>query len=281
MRGASYIDLPKVIKNKKVVINVQNYDQKCFLWSILSALHPVPRDPQRVTKYTPYEHELDEALKGKIVKMDDILKFDKQGNIYVNVYSYNKDHVIYPLSITKNIVDKHVSLLYMKDENNSHYCWIKSLSRLLSSQISKKEHVRYICERCLSTYSLEDKLKDHETYYKIHDAVKIEMPTKMDKILEFKNYNNSLRVPFVIYADFECLLRKTDTCKPDPSKSYTTAYQKHEPISFSYYVKYANGSYKPPVTYVGLDAPKVFMEMLTEETIAIKRYTIIKYLGFH
>ena len=37
--GSSYINLPKLISDKKAVVNVQNNDQKCFMWSILSALN--------------------------------------------------------------------------------------------------------------------------------------------------------------------------------------------------------------------------------------------------
>ncbi|KAL4083434.1 hypothetical protein QTP88_028750 [Uroleucon formosanum] len=48
-KGSSYIPLPKHIGDKKAIINVQNKDDKCFLWAILSALHPVEKNPQRVT----------------------------------------------------------------------------------------------------------------------------------------------------------------------------------------------------------------------------------------
>ena len=41
LRGSSYVDLPDIIKNKKAIINVKNSDNKCFMWSILSAIHPI------------------------------------------------------------------------------------------------------------------------------------------------------------------------------------------------------------------------------------------------
>ena len=41
IRGSSYVDLPGPIKNKQCCINVQNNDNKCFEWAVLSALHPV------------------------------------------------------------------------------------------------------------------------------------------------------------------------------------------------------------------------------------------------
>ena len=44
MRGSSYIDLPPFIKNK-VCINVENKDDECFKWAILSARHPSKKMP--------------------------------------------------------------------------------------------------------------------------------------------------------------------------------------------------------------------------------------------
>ena len=38
--GSSYMELPSIIRNTNSVINIQNDDNKCFLWSILAALHP-------------------------------------------------------------------------------------------------------------------------------------------------------------------------------------------------------------------------------------------------
>ena len=61
--GGTYIDLPKKIKNKQACINVQNNDEMCLKWSILSALHhkDILRDLDRVTKYHQYANELNET----------------------------------------------------------------------------------------------------------------------------------------------------------------------------------------------------------------------------
>ena len=77
LRGSSYIDSPGKIKNIQCCINVKNNDNKCFMWSILSALHPIDRKnhPDRVTKYRQYENNL---------KFDDInfpVKLDKFQNL--------------------------------------------------------------------------------------------------------------------------------------------------------------------------------------------------------
>ena len=39
-KGSSYIPLPDWISNKKAIVNIQNKDDKCFVWCILRYLHP-------------------------------------------------------------------------------------------------------------------------------------------------------------------------------------------------------------------------------------------------
>ena len=40
LKGETYIPLPKALANKKAIINIQNKDNKCFLWCVLRALNP-------------------------------------------------------------------------------------------------------------------------------------------------------------------------------------------------------------------------------------------------
>ena len=48
------------------------------------------------------------------------------------------------------------------------------------------------------------------------------MPSEDTKILGFNQYKKSYKVPFVIYADLECITEKTDGCKNNPEDSSTT-----------------------------------------------------------
>jgi hypothetical protein len=121
----------------------------------------------------------------------------------------------------------------------------------------------------LSSFNSEEKLKDHKTYCGAHKHVRMEMPTPYDNILQFKHYNHSLKVPFVAYADFECMLQKIQSCQPSDETAYTNAYQIHAPNIFVYYIKYCNGDYKPPVEYSGMDAPKAFYEKIKEDAMHI------------
>ena len=55
------------------------------------------------------------------------------------------------------------------------------------------------------------KLKYHNgsAYGKEFDGYcRVEMPNKDNKILKYSPGNNSLKVPFIVYADLECLPEK-------------------------------------------------------------------------
>ena len=53
------------------------------------------------------------------------------------------------------------------------------------------------------------------------------------KILKYDPGKQSLKVPFIIYADLECLLQKTNTCQNNPDKSYTEKKVEHIPSGYS------------------------------------------------
>ena len=44
---------------------------------------------------------------------------------------------------------------------------------------------------------------------------------KIKKILKYNSREKSLKAPFMVYADLECILTKIDTCQNDLKKSYT------------------------------------------------------------
>ena len=54
-----------------------------------------------------------------------------------------------------------------------------------------------------------------------HDYCYVKMSNKDEKILKYNPGEKSLKVPFMIYADLECLIRKIDTYQNDHKKSST------------------------------------------------------------
>jgi hypothetical protein len=217
------------------------------------------KDPQRVSKYRKWEHEFEEALKGTEfpVKLTDVSKFAKRTCMSINVYCLDNKSFV-PLEITKDEKNIHIDILFYKN----HYCWIKDFSRLVYSQLRSHKEKIFIWKMCLMKFYSEEKLNDRKTYCGEHKPTKIIMPKPYNNITQFQNYNHSLKVPFVVYADFECLLQKISTCQPSDETSYTNAYQKHLPTNFAYHIKYSNENCRPPVEYCGLNAARVFYEKL-------------------
>ena len=248
IKASSYIDLPKELKNKNAIINMKNEDNKCFLWCVLRALNPKDTHPERIDKdLKSKEHTLNMEGITYPVDLKDIKRFEKQNlDISISVLGYSKDERIYPLRISKFTKVKkederkhNIVLLLIKNGDNSHYCLIKKLSALLSSQVNKHNHKLYFCLNCLNGYDEPEKLEKHKEYCSEEESIKINMPSP-DTYIKFKNFLYSERAPFAIYADFESIVKPLDTCEPDPNKSYTLKYQKHEPVSFVYYIKSFN-----------------------------------------
>ena len=58
MKGSSYIPLPDWISNKKAIVNIENKDEKCFLWCIPRYLHPVDEKDNRISDLKKYEFSI-------------------------------------------------------------------------------------------------------------------------------------------------------------------------------------------------------------------------------
>ena len=129
-----------------------------------------------------------------------------------------------------------VNLMLIFNGEKNHYCWIKDLSRLLSYQKKDGHHKQHFYLRCRNGFSSPTTLENYEGYCKSNDIVKVEMPVKGTS-LEFEKFHKKMRVPFVVYADFESFIKPSDTCQSDTSRPYTTQYQHHTPSSFCYYIK--------------------------------------------
>ena len=59
------------------------------------------------------------------------------------------------------------------------------------------------------------------------------MPDEDNKILKYVSREKPLKVPFIIYADLECLLKKINTCMNNPEKSCTEKKSVHKPSGYS------------------------------------------------
>ena len=278
LNASSYMELPTYLKNKKAIINMKNKDNECFKWCVLRALNPVVKNKERVDRDLISKQD---TLNMKGIKyhvsLRDIDLFEKLNpDISITVLGYDETEKVYPLRVSEYTVCKHdIILMLIKNEENAHYCLVNNISALLASGLSKKEHKRYFCLRCLCSFNCGKSLTEHKEYCYNNECVKTIMPGK-GTILKFKNFPHSEKVPFVVYADTEALIKEMHNCDPNPNKSYTKKYQKHEPVSFSYYIKCFDNSVCEPIlrTYTkstpeGEDAMDIFIKWLEEDVKAI------------
>ena len=88
-----------------------------------------------------------------------------------------------------------------------HYLAARSLSALLRG-ISSSNNRDFYCLHCFHSYRTLNKLKRHERVYNNHDYCHVDMPEEGKTTLKYYHRDKLLRVPFIIYADLQCLLKK-------------------------------------------------------------------------
>lgn len=163
MHAGCWVELPRDILAKKAVVNVRSHDNNaCFAWSVVAALYPVEKHMERSSRYPHYSRVLRFDDIEFPVTLNHIARFEDLNDMSVNVFTVQErttkkrdddDTMIVPLRLTKIKRDRHVNLLYMQDpravgeDSVGHFTWIKNLSRLVSSQLSKRGSRKYICDR--------------------------------------------------------------------------------------------------------------------------------------
>ena len=85
----------------------------------------------------------------------------------------------------------------------------------------------FYCLNCFRSYRTRNKLEAHKKICENHNYCNVEMPTKDNNIIKYNQGEKSIKLPFVVYADLECLLEKMSTCQNNPNEPSTTEINKH------------------------------------------------------
>ena len=105
-----------------------------------------------------------------------------------------------------------------------NHVFIKDFNRLMHSRTKHKDR-KHFCMSCLQNFTTKEILNSHrERCLLINDTQAVKYETG---VIKFKNYEKQIPIPFKIYADTECLLKRINI---DEGK-YTKLYQKHIPNS--------------------------------------------------
>ena len=96
------------------------------------------------------------------------------------------------------------------------------------------------------------------------------MPSEENKILKYSSGEKSLKVPFIIYANLKCLLKKVNACQNNPEKSYTEKKAKHIPSGYSLINCRSFDNTKNESSYYrGKDCMKIFCKDLRDQAMKI------------
>ena len=228
MNGSNYIKIPL---RSNAILNVENNDKYCFLWSTLAYLHPCTNNhPNRVSNYRQYFNELNiqdfDFSNG--FKCSDVHKFNELNNLSVNIFELNfyQDqnqwkHKLIPIEISKNNSDRVIDLAIYKN----HYVLIKKLDVFLGDHNKK-----FSCRRCLSSYTSENMLMKHKPKCENNDITSNK--TSNESHLYWKKHFHKNPLYFRIYADFEADNEKDDTIVGNK----TTNIYKQNPVLNGYHI---------------------------------------------
>ena len=119
--GRSYV---KILLRSNTILEIENNDKFCFMWSILASLHPCNNNhPNRVSNYKQYFKELN--INGfhfsKRFNCSDVHKFNEVKNLSINIFELNfyQDqsnwrNKLIPFEISKNDSDRVIELRFTK-----------------------------------------------------------------------------------------------------------------------------------------------------------------------
>ena len=226
--GSSCIPLPPKLNNlKKGLINIKNKDKECFKWCHIRLLNSTNSHPERINKQDKKTAStLDYSGIIFPMKERDYEIFEERFNIKVNVFGYNNK--VFSLYVSKKLNEQVLNVLLISNGEDSHYVFIKNFNRLMHSEVkTKNHHKKHFCMACLQNFTTKEILNSHiERCLSINGA---QAAIYEKGKIEFKNYDKLIPIPFKIYADSECSLKRISINKG----GYTKLYQKHIPSSIA------------------------------------------------
>ena len=258
--GSPYMDLPVELRSpRKGLMNIKNKDKKCFLWCHVRQINLLNKHPKRIFKNV--KKIVDKLNYDGIefpVQEKDFNKIEIKNDICINVFGY-EIKLIFLIYISDQKFEDSMDLLILIDNDKSHYVYIKDFDRFLFRK-AKNINKNWFCKSCLQCFNSENVLMKHkENCLSINrkESGKLE-----EGIVKFKNYFKQIPVPFKIYADFECNLKKVK-CNEG---CYTEKYQYHVPCSFASKIVCIDDKFtKPTIIYKGENAAYGFVKAILEE----------------
>ena len=236
---------------------------------MLAHLHPAKISRDRVTHYQPYEKELNVLGLVFPMKLSDIGKFERLNKLRINVFGFDdEEEEVVPLRLTKHEADfgQLINLLLIERNEKQHYCLITNFNGMMKGKRTKHGGTEYYCMNCLHGFAKKETLIKHEEHCKKNACQTLIFPEEDKCIIEFKSWAKQQRIPFIIYADFECFTEPCNDNDHNDANSESGRYQHHVPNSFGYIVVSSTpGLTTKPVIYRGENVVETFLKKIFDE----------------
>ena len=208
----------------KGLINLKNKDIECFKWCHVRFINPQSKNSDRINKQDKkVGSTLDDRGINFPMKAPDYEIIEERFEINVNIFGYESK--VFPLFVSKKSNEQVLNVLLIRNEDKSHYAFIKDFNRLMFSRTKHKDK-KHFCMSCLESFTTKEILNNHrERCLLINNTQGVKHESG---IIKLKNYEKQIPIPFKIYADAGCFLKRIII---DEGK-YTKLYQKQIPNSY-------------------------------------------------
>ena len=236
---------------------------------IVATIHnnEIDHNPNRITKLAPFIKKYNWNGINFPTEQKDWDRFEQNNkdaalNIF-STHSTKKKIDIVKTSKHNNTRKHKVILLIISDEdNNWHYICVKNL-KALCRDVFSNNHGGYYCLNCLHACRTKNKLKIHERLCLNNKYCQLKLPSLHNNKLKYKTDEKSIKIPRVIFADLECLLKNNNDLKNDLDSDNTYRFKEnlHVPSGYGLYLL---RSYDQNLLthYRGTDCMKKFVRAL-------------------
>ena len=159
--GSRYHPLPKHLASKKSIVNVRNFDERCFGYAVLASLKDTlpghHKSEARYYKEADFEqYHLDQIEYP--VPVQTIPDLEDTLDMSFTVWSISDDEGrgLYSLYHSEVVRARHIVLLYYND----HYAWIKDIEKLVGCKSKHGNRIFYHL-RCGSRFTVEKEYIRH------------------------------------------------------------------------------------------------------------------------
>ena len=110
----------------------------------------------------------------------------------------------------------------IEDDGKRNYTAIKGISRLHKSLNANHKCAYHFCMNCFNGFWTGSARDKHYEHCSSNGHVKVKVPTEKDKWLKFHSGEYHVKVPFMLHADFESILKPVDERYRDRMNAMTT-----------------------------------------------------------